>query len=160
MKAVPMHMMWVCVGCLPGALTHYQAELVPLADCSVDQGQTSCLAPGDGGMAYRGSMSVDERGESSRVFFRQETLVGTASEDHVHAESVRDLLREQSGCKTRQRLVLDAVHDDPGLGLRQELTGTVEESTTTEGDPQQCGRNVPFGAVKRYRLTAVQVTEP
>ena len=52
------------------------------------------------------------------------------------------------------------LHDDPGFGLRQELKGFYEEGSTAEGDPQQCGRNVPYGQVTRWRLDAVETSQP
>ncbi|MEW5850332.1 MAG: hypothetical protein AB2A00_16195 [Myxococcota bacterium] len=160
MRRVVVLVLMAAAACLPGNIVHYQADLVPLADCNLRRGELECLAPADGGTRISGVMSVDERGDDTRVFFRQETLVGTFDGDRLHVENVRELVREQSGCLTRQTLKIDGLVDDPGFGLRREINGSAEESAITDGDPQQCGLNIPYGQVRRYTLHAVEVTQP
>jgi hypothetical protein len=148
-------------GCLPGTVTHYSAKLAPVALCDINQGDRYCQPPENGGDLVFGSLSVDERADETRVYFRGDTLVGKMDgQGHLVVDVQRDALREQSGCLTRQRVVMDVLHDDPGFGIRQELRGTYEESNTAEGDPQQCGRNVPYGQVTRYKLVATETSQP
>ena len=147
--------------CLPGAVTHYQTVLTPVAVCEIEQGVQNCQEPGDGGISITGSMSVDEREDSTRVFFRQEVLVGEVNTQGELKVSVdRDSVREQNGCATRQTLLMRGIHDDPGFGLRQEINGVFEEGNLALGDPQQCGRNVPYGTLTRYRMLAVETSQP
>lgn len=149
------------LACLPGAVTHYQTVLTPLAACEIQQGQETCVDPADAGISVTGSMSVDERGDSTRVFFRQEVMVGSMDNvGRLTVELNRDAVREQNGCATRQRLYLTGLHDDPGFGLRQEINGVFEEGNLALGDPQQCGRNVPYGSLTRYKFSAVETSQP
>jgi hypothetical protein len=146
--------------CLPGAITHYQAELVPVATCAIVSGRQQCDDPGDAGTREFTSLSVDERGEDSRVFLRQEAYPAVLEGGRLTSDDVRETVSRTSSCRTRASFRLDALQDDPGFGTRGQLTGVLEETNTTEGDPQQCGRNVPYGEIRRYRLTAVEVTQP
>lgn len=145
--------------CLPGAITHYAASLVPVASCAIRSGQADCQDPGDAGTTVHTSLSVESRDDATRVFLRQEIYVGTQDQGRLRVEDIREQVRPSS-CQTRSTFRLDALHDDPGFGIRQQLHGVVEESNTVEGDPQQCGLNVPYGDLVRYQLTATEVTQP
>jgi hypothetical protein len=141
-------------------MSHWRAELTPVAECRVLSGVEECFAPANGGTLVVAGMSVDERLEESRVFLRQDTLLGLFDGDRLHVERARDQVREESGCLTQQSLLMDGLVDDPGLGLRREITGTYEERNLTSGDPSGCGRSVPYGSVTKYRLVAVEVSQP
>lgn len=161
MKNVPVSCaILVFSGCLPGAITHYQATMEPVAVCTILGGQSQCDPPPDGGTSLFTSLSVDEKGADSRVFMQQEVFPAKEEQGRLTMEDIRETVRPSNGCRTRSMLRLDVLHDDPGFGVRQQLTGVMEESNTTEGDPQQCGRNVPYGELRRYRLTATELSQP
>ncbi|MBI5498506.1 MAG: hypothetical protein HY904_26125 [Deltaproteobacteria bacterium] len=146
--------------CLPNAIVHYAATLTQVATCEIHAGTVDCQPPADGGVILGGTLSVDEREDRTRVFFRDETMLGTFDGDTLKVSDTRDLIREASGCMTRQHRELDGIVDNPGFGIRRELTGEFRESTTAEGDPQQCGVNVPYGELRRFRVEAVEVSQP
>src|SRR5690349_9082378 len=107
----------VVLGCLPGNIIHYQTDLIPIADCTLLRGKLECGAPSDGGIRLSGVMSLDERGDDTRVFFRSETFTGTDDGDRLKVSNTRELVREQRGCLTRQTFKLEGLMDDPGFGL-------------------------------------------
>lgn len=150
----------VLSGCVEGTLAHYEATLEHVADCTIVGGVEDCRDPGEAAVHVHTRMSVDERGDDSRLFLREDTLLGPISDNTIHVQSSRESIYEQSGCKSRQSSRLDGWIDDPGFGMRRQVTGTMDELTLTEGDQQACGRNVPYGTRKKYRVTAVEVFNP
>lgn len=147
-------------GCVEGTLAHYQAKMEHLADCQVRAGVEECAAPGASRKDIQSRMTIDERGEHTRVFMLEETLVGPMENNSLHVISTHEQVRDESGCLTRQTRKLDGVIDEPGFGMRRELVGTLETSNVTDGDPQQCGQNVPYGQISRYRVVALEVFNP
>lgn len=156
---VPLFLV-VTSGCVEGALAHYQATFEHVADCKVTGGVEDCRNPGDQATHIQSRISVDDRGEDSRMFMRQDTLVGPIENNSFHMEQVHEQVYEQSGCKNRQVLKFDGVVDDPGFGMRREIQGELVESSVTDGDPQACGRNVPYGDIKRYKVVATEIYNP
>ena len=86
--------------------------------------------------------------------------MGSDDGDRFHVEKEQAVVHEQDGCRTRRAFVMDGLKDDPGFGLRRQITGSAEESSVTDGEPRVCGRNIPFGDRTRFALHAVEVNQP